>query len=258
MFTRHLPYRFILPALLLSAGMVSCSDDDTPEPSVIQTSVNWNTTSNTYDSDGIWSDNADAVPLYGGPFVFSHSISEWDTVEGFTLSRSSDTDWYDEMYLHAYTVPAGGGPEGRGTPFVVGFWSSREGTEPQNRSCAVSMRDGSSFIPGEIYVTNDCYAYYIMRRGNDFSKPFGDGDWFRVTAHGVGTDGTESETSFYLARCGADPAEGIVSTWEKWDLSVLGEVTSVYFTLDSSDSDELWGMNTPAFFAISGMSCLTT
>lgn len=241
----------LLASLPLCAGFITaCSDDDDPQTPV---RVDWSKTPNTFDADGIWSDNTLPGALKGGPFSFSHSISDWGTVEGFTLSKSTDTKFHTPMYEHSYTVMTGGGPGGVGTPFVVGFWSDREGEALDARSCAVTMTDGASFTPGTVYVTNTCYAYYTMRDGSDYSEPFADGDWFLLTAHGVKGDGTETAAEFYLARCGANPVEGIVGDWREWDLSPLGEVMGIYFTMSSSDVSQ-WGMNTPAYFALSGMS----
>lgn len=44
--------------------------------------------------------------------------------------------------------------------------------------------------------------------------------------------------------------DSVVTTWQKWDLSVLGEVVSVAFNLvGSADLYGDWGLNAPAYFA---------
>jgi len=44
--------------------------------------------------------------------------------------------------------------------------------------------------------------------------------------------------------------DSVVTTWQKWDLSVLGEVVSVGFNLvGSADLYGDWGLNAPAYFA---------
>ena len=42
----------------------------------------------------------------------------------------------------------------------------------------------------------------------------------------------------------------MVTTWQKWDLSVLGEVNAVAFNIvGTNDLYGQWGLNTPAYFA---------
>ncbi len=44
--------------------------------------------------------------------------------------------------------------------------------------------------------------------------------------------------------------DSVVTTWQKWDLSVLGEVVSVAFNIvGSADLYGDWGLNAPAYFA---------
>ena len=62
-------------------------------------------------------------------------------------------------------------------------------------------------------------------------------------------DGTETTADFYLADFRETGSKGIVSDWQYFDLTGLGDVLLIYFTMDSSDGST-WGMNTPAYFAI--------
>ncbi len=248
------PAKISLIALL--ALTAACSSDDPVEKTDTSTGTDWSTLSFTYDAEGIWTDNGEDINIITPTFTFRHYLSEFDTVEGFTLSRSTDTDWHSPMYLHSYTVMTGGGPEGKGSPFLIGYWSSFEGLDPHQRSLTVTRTDGHLFTPGLVKVTNTCYVYYELVNGGDFTRPFAKGDWFKVIAHGVPAEGAEETTAeFYLADCGEIPTAGIVKDWQDWDLSTLGEVKLIYFTLESSDNG-LWGMNTPAYFALSGMSYL--
>ena len=44
--------------------------------------------------------------------------------------------------------------------------------------------------------------------------------------------------------------DSVVTTWQKWDLLVLGEVVSIAFNLvGSADLYGDWGLNAPAYFA---------
>ncbi|MFW6257265.1 MAG: DUF4465 domain-containing protein, partial [Prolixibacteraceae bacterium] len=108
-----------------------------------------------------------------------------------------------------------------------------------------------------LYITNSTYAYYAMKEGDDFSKKFGgadgsDPDWMKVTIAGISSSGdTTGLIDYYLAdfRFENDEEDYIINSWKWLDLSELGEVSKLRFSMSSSDMGE-WGMNTPAYFCI--------
>ena len=107
------------------------------------------------------------------------------------------------------------------------------------------------------YFTNNNYDYYSMLDGDGFAKKFGgatgdDPDFFLLTIEGF--DSQEDSTGtveFYLAdfRFADNGQDYIVADWRWLDLSGLGVVKKVTFSLSSSDVGE-FGMNTPAYFAM--------
>jgi len=108
-----------------------------------------------------------------------------------------------------------------------------------------------------LFVTNNAYAYYSMRDGDAFAKKFGgpsgnDPDFFLLTIkkYRNGVLGPDS-VDFYLAdyRFADNSRDYIVKEWTFVNLSSLGEVDSLLFTLTSSDVG-VFGMNTPAYFCI--------
>ena len=56
--------------------------------------------------------------------------------------------------------------------------------------------------------------------------------------------------------CFHDNALDISSEWQWVDLSSLGQVNAIYFTMESSDISGVLGMNTAAFFCLGGMEIL--
>ncbi|MDE5876438.1 MAG: DUF4465 domain-containing protein [Muribaculaceae bacterium] len=239
-------YALFLPAVVL---MTACGDNNSDEPIPEEPKTETISLGTlTFDPDNVWAENNTTAQVKVEGFTFSHSLSEWDTVEGFTPACQSGEG--AATYTDPYRVITGEGPTGAGTPYLIGFWSSREGETFAERSCTVARTDGKPFVPEHFLVTNTSYAYYTMERGNDFTHPFTDGDWFKLTAHGIHPDGTEDTADFFLAYCNSGKAtDGIVDRWAYFDLTPLGEVTGIYFTLSSSDTGE-WGMNTPAYFAL--------
>lgn len=185
-------------------------------------------------------------------------MSDWGLVWfGFTPARCTETaDPGSPRYLHQFDVITGGGTAGVGTPYLVACWDTMEteDTELADRSLHITYLDSEGdklpFTPQSVKVTNTCYVYYSVKSGDDFTAPFDEGDRLTVIAHGVHADGTETSVSFNLADF---DSELLINQWTTWSLSGLGEVTDIYFTMESTDVSQ-WGMNTPAYFAMDAFS----
>jgi hypothetical protein len=115
------------------------------------------------------------------------------------------------------------------------------------------------------YVTNGTYDYLSMKNGDAFAKKFGDTtgthcgcpqgsypDWFKLTVKKyVGGMLNVDSVEFYLAdyRFANNTQDYILKTWQYVDLTSLGNVDSLLFTLSSSDVG-VYGMNTPNYFCL--------
>ena len=94
--------------------------------------------------------------------------------------------------------------------------------------------------------TNTTYAALSMLYGDEYAKQFGPSDWFKLTI--IGEDASNNvvgSVDFYLAQNGS-----IVNTWQLVDLSSLSGARTLEFDLSSTDNDPIYGMNTPAYFAM--------
>lgn len=105
---------------------------------------------------------------------------------------------------------------------------------------------------GGFYVTNSTFAALTMKNGDDISKKFGEEDWFKLM---VWAKGKADTVEFYLAdfRSEDSTQHYIVKDWRWVDLSVLGEVDTLLFSLASSDVGA-YGMNTPAYFCMDNLT----
>jgi hypothetical protein len=104
-----------------------------------------------------------------------------------------------------------------------------------------------------MYVTNSTFAYLSMQNGDDTAKKFVAGDWFKLTVIGLDEKGNTTGTvDFYLADY-RDGKKIMVDQWTWLDLSTLGKVAEVKFSMSSSDTGK-WGMNTPAYFCMDGFT----
>ncbi|TKJ36685.1 MAG: hypothetical protein CEE38_10280 [Planctomycetes bacterium B3_Pla] len=171
--------------------------------------------------------------------------AEWGSWDGFSYSNATDTT--AQGLAAQYNAITGAG-QGGSANYAVGYvgWA----LPPAVTLSSPGVVDG-------LYVTNCNYAYYAMLDGDAFSKKFGGGsgddpDFFLLTITGKDAGGAATGTvDFYLAdyRSADNSADYIVDTWQYVDLTSLGVVGSLEFTLSSSDVGD-WGMNTPAYFAV--------
>lgn len=114
---------------------------------------------------------------------------------------------------------------------------------------AITFPTATEKTVDHLYVTNSTYAVLSMLNGDSFAKKFADGDWFKLTVTGYNKDGGQIGTvDFYLADYRNGKSD-IIQQWTKLDLTSLGAVNKLTFTLSSSDTGT-YGMNTPAYFCM--------
>lgn len=114
------------------------------------------------------------------------------------------------------------------------------------------------------YFTNGTYGALSMLEGDMFAKKFGgesgnDPDWFLLTIRGLTNGSYTDSVLFYLAdyRFENNEEDYIVTEWEWVDLSGLGMVDMVEFSLTSSDVGD-YGINTPAYFFVDNFNSTAT
>jgi len=182
----------------------------------------------------------------GAIFLPNDYNPDFDAWEGWAISTTTDT--LTPGFTNQYSAIAGGGAEGSDT-YAVTFASGPSIIQLQE-TAAGSMVEG-------MYITNSTYAYYSMLDGDAFAKKFGgetgeDPDFFRLTIKKY-LDGQLSTDSvdFYLAdyRFEDNNQDYIVDEWTFVDLSTLGPVDSLQFTLSSTDVGQ-FGINTPTYFCV--------
>ena len=229
-----------------------------------------------YNDLGIWTqcyNDADYTWLeFGdenGEFMLSHLIdgpgASWGGYywDGFTPAIGGDqTDYGQPGSSASWTTYFGGCMAGGGCvinedgsvtadpaqPYFVGYYSSWAMEGPSNQVIFVDKDGSETFEPVGVYVCNHPWPYYGCEHGDGFGEPFAEGDYFELIAVGVAPDRTEKRVSINLVEF-TDGQLIALNDWTFFDLSELGEVTSVYFELNSTDTGD-YGMNTAAYFCM--------
>ena len=198
-------------------------------------------------ANGYWQGVEGENEMFSGGWVFtnyySQSYSFWG---GFTASNHTDlTQTGMDAQYTAITASGYDGSAQYGVAYTFGAQTD------------VYASDGQAHTVTGCYVTNNLWAYQSVVNGDASSTPFGgtsgnDPDWFKLTATGKNAAGqTIGTLDFYLAdyRFSNNEEDYVIDTWEWFDLSPLGEVHTISFSL-SSTKGNAYGMLTPAYFCI--------
>ena len=184
-------------------------------------------------------DDDDRTEFVSGDFEFATGcMSGWDYWYWFGYASRTEAKY--ETLDDQWNNIVGGGFDGSAN-YGIAF------TAEFNGPCYVTLLTDPAVVPG-FYITNSSYAYNSLTGGDPYAKKFEKGDWFKLTITGYDADDQVTGTKdYYLADLRDEATAYIINDWRYVDLSCLGTVAKIGFSLSSTDNGE-WGMNTPAFF----------
>jgi hypothetical protein len=192
-------------------------------------------------SNSYWNGSDGSGGFVSGSAVFNNNYdSTYHSWDGWAYSNKYDTT--TPGWTNQYSAITGAAQSGLNYGIAYIGWTELPSITLNN----------ASIVEG-VYVTNTTYSYLAIKNGEGPATKFDDDDWFKLSITGKNASGSTIGTiEFYLANNGQ-----IVNTWEYIDLSGLGVVTSLEFSLDSSDhfisGGYDYGMNTPAYFAMDNL-----
>ena len=260
-------FTFAVSALMASAvwaGVITLDMNKPINPATIEYGANNVWTECYNDEDYTWLE----FGAESGEFMLSHLIagegSSWGGYywDGFCPAIGGDqTDYGQAGSSAGWTVNYGGCMAGGGCvinadgtvtadpaqPYLVAYCADFWGF-PTNEVMYIDEEGNDEFEPVGVYVSNHPWPYYGCVHGDGFGTGFAEGDYFEIIAHGVAADGSETTVSMNLIEF-TDGELIAANDWTFFDLSSLGKVTKVYFTLNSTDVGD-YGMNTAAYFCM--------
>lgn len=171
----------------------------------------------------------------------------WASWSGWAISSMRDTT--TAGFTNQYSAITASGRNGS-TAYATAYTGSGGSMMTLTGAAAGQVVAG-------LYVTNATYAYLSMRDGDAFAKKFGgitgnDPDFLRLTIKKYynGALGSDSVVVYLADFRNADNTQDyILKDWTYVDLTPLGNVDSLAFSLSSSDVGA-FGMNTPAYFCV--------
>ena len=207
------------------------------------------------DDESFWNGTDDTGSFVSGGYRFENGHQVYDYGEGvifhycygFYYTNRTATTYTGDAVNEQYNSAVGHGAEG----------SSNYATYNLNLSDDPKGVDvlGEPQVISGCYLTNNAYAYLSMKNGENYTKQFQQGDWFKLTVTGFDAEGAETGTvDFYLAdlRSENEADHYILDEWRWCDLTSLGAVKRLEFNMSSTDNSD-WGMNTPAYFCMDNL-----
>jgi len=252
--------RILLSFIMSAAALAASAAGD-----VITLDLTKSTTKLEFDkNNGAWTAtfDDDMESIDSQVFSFVHnSMGAYKTWWGFTASNSVDNARKDDTLTYQFSNMALGGialnedgtvktdkygapVSSADVPYIVAYASSSFAKHP----ASVVFSDGKNYKAVGVYVNLNSYAYYSIECGDSFARAFTNGDKFTLTIHGVAPDETEKTVEVNLASY-TNGDLSITRGWKYVDLSSLGVVNEIYFSLKSTDSGT-YGDNTPSYFCL--------
>ncbi|MBO4665355.1 MAG: DUF4465 domain-containing protein [Paludibacteraceae bacterium] len=208
-----------------------------------------------YDANGVWTGTYNEDDFYTIDYEgisFAHEAwADWDYWYGFTISKS-ETKTFTET-SDQFNVVAGGGLAGEGTPFIVAYAADMMGPS----SPCVAYFD-EAYVPQEVSICQSAWALDNILNGGGVASAFAEGDYFKLTIEGLDENydviSGGNQVEYFLADfTSADPTEWTYNNgWESVDLTALGEVYGLVFTLTSTDVSGAYS-NTALYFGLDGL-----
>ncbi len=237
---------------------------------------------------GYWTETLSCLGKYQhlnlGVFDLTHNISEdpantepaysWS---GFIVcTNGSDADMLTEQggwIANQWGCMAGGGikaigddntPEvEKGLPYFLGYWSYYLDNSMDMHTCEIKFNTDGPSTPQGVFVCPAPWAYYGNMEGDGWARPLNkEGDIENLIFHGVGADGTEGATVTHTRAKAVPDGDGYRCEqnpdWQWVDLTALGEVASVYMTMETTDNDPQYGPNSAMYFCLDRLTVTGT
>ena len=207
------------------------------------------------DPNSYWNGSDGSGGFVSGAAKFHNSNSGF-TWDGWAYSNMADNT--TASWSNQYSAITGAGVDtlqSKGKNYGVGYISSDWNTYKPIPLVLNFQKKVAQEVKG-LFVTNSTYAALSMEKGDDFAKKFGgvdgnDPDWYKLSVWGLKNGNKTDTINFYLAdyRFSDNSKDYVINTWQWLELSSLGSVDSLMFSVSSSDVG-MFGINTPLYFNV--------
>ena len=185
--------------------------------------------------------------FYSGSYSFTNTlVKDMATWGGFGYSNKTSTA-FNSLLTDQFNSAVGHGVN-KSENYAVAY------TQGSQTKVTVTNNSEGEVISG-FYITNNAWVKDVSVKGTGMAstddpigkKPFGTGDWYKITAKGDNGNALD----FYLAdyRDANTANHYTLDTWQWFDLRSLGKVKYVTFKADGTRKNE-YGSTIPFYFCM--------
>lgn len=169
----------------------------------------------------------------------------WDGGEAISNYVNANYATENVDYLQQLAAPAGGYDGSQNFCMHFGNFDGGYYTTPRG---GMWFHDGVARTIDHLYVVPAAYTLSVGILGDAYTPRAEADDWVKYVAIGTDAQGNTSETEIYVCQNGVFNTE-----WQRWDLSVLGDIVRLDFNILSSMVGD-WGLQIPAYFAVDNIA----
>ncbi|MBQ9645321.1 MAG: DUF4465 domain-containing protein [Prevotella sp.] len=159
---------------------------------------------------------------------------------GIAISNYVDADLTNGDNQHQLAVPMSNGSQN----FAVVYCNSNSTISAYNPQTDLTIVDGKYHVVESMRISPTLYQLAVAKGGNGYAKALtAGGDYLTLTIHGVVDEDIVATVKVDLARDGE-----FLEDWTTVDLTSLGEVNGLLFTMDTNDQSYGYA-NQPTYFA---------
>jgi len=186
----------------------------------------------------------------GGEAISHYWTSDYETYNYYTSQLTA----YRPILSSNDMNTSGGGHNGSDN-FAVHFGYIDNTGWGLDHVDAITFADGVARVIDHVWINPTTYTYYVITSGNDLSDALGEDGiiWLEARGFASADDDEPTETLKFRFFDGQGTA---TLDWTKWDLSSLGDIEKLEFTMygEGLGSDNGYGLSQPAYFAWDDMA----
>jgi len=213
------------------------------------------------DPENYWNGSDLSGGFTSEPVFFRNSYDEaFGSWSGWSYTNMSNDSTPGFQNQYSAITAAGYDPVSSGGVNYAMAYVPADWVTGEQIPIVLDVTDNTAKNVQGFYVTNSTWAALAMENGDEFTKKFGgetgnDPDYFKLHVWGFSEGSSTDTVDFYLAdyRFPGNEDDYIVKTWEWVDLSSLGNVDSLKFMMESTDTGQ-FGINTPTYFCLDDLT----
>ena len=185
-------------------------------------------------------------PYYSDDYTESYIREYYEDMADDIIASAYGGDLSGHWYYLQLLTPIGGNNDSNNFAVHHGYADDFNTELGYASYPSISFAEGEEYVVDHMYITNTNYVLHSLTYGDGFNTQATESTTVQLVAEGYDANGNKTGTVKLVICDGTD----IMDSWEKWNLSELGEVNEIVFGFQYTDDQTgQHGFNCPAYFA---------